>query len=304
MSTDVVISLLSNLPALAPPAGVVPNLVNPENQNVICYVSLTICIFVTTLAVMARSYTKAYIVRKMEWEDCKFAAIISTANNTILSLSSLQTLLLPLGYIPAQDANGQELTLNQALFAGSTGLLFISVKYGIGVHQWNVSVTNAIEISRVCIPSLVRPRNAMNGCRANSSWLVQIANIVEILYAITIFIAKLSILLQYLRILVPSRNGNPVAFYAIHLVIGANFIYYTICTFIQIFACTPREFIWNPFIKGGHCLQTNANGLSSCAINIVSDFSILLLPLGIIWKLQMPIKRKFGLSAVFALGLL
>ena len=144
----------------------------------------------------------------------------------------------------------------------------------------------------------------MSGCRANSSWFVQITNTVEILYSITVFIAKLSILLQYLQILVPSRNGNPAAFYTIHLLIGANFIYYSICTFIQIFECTPREFIWNPFVKGGHCLSTNPNGLTSCAINIVSDFSILLLPLGIIWKLQMPIKRKIGISAVFALGLL
>ena len=97
MATDTVIPLLSNIPALAPPAGVVPNFVNPENQNVTIYVVLTISISVTMLAVMTRIYTKAYIIRKIGWEDCKFSAMISTADNMILWLSSLQTLLLPLG---------------------------------------------------------------------------------------------------------------------------------------------------------------------------------------------------------------
>lgn len=97
MATGVVIPLLSNIPALAPPAGVVPNLANPENQNVTIYAVLTISLFVTTLAVMTRIYTKAYVIRKIGWEDCKFAVIISTASNMILWLSSLQTLLLPLG---------------------------------------------------------------------------------------------------------------------------------------------------------------------------------------------------------------
>ncbi|MCJ1262841.1 hypothetical protein MMC22_002711 [Lobaria immixta] len=44
--------------------------------------------------------------------------------------------------------------------------------------------------------------------------------------------------------------------------------------------------------------------IAASIINSVCDFIILLLPQGVIWKLQMPIRRKLGISAIFLIGLL
>lgn len=44
--------------------------------------------------------------------------------------------------------------------------------------------------------------------------------------------------------------------------------------------------------------------LATSAINIASDFSILFLPVFAVWKLQIALKRKMTISAVFGTGLL
>ncbi|KAI9842248.1 MAG: hypothetical protein M1837_007393 [Sclerophora amabilis] len=43
--------------------------------------------------------------------------------------------------------------------------------------------------------------------------------------------------------------------------------------------------------------------IATAVINIISDFAMLVLPIGSIWQLQMPKRRKMGLSAVFLTGL-
>ena len=66
--------------------------------------------------------------------------------------------------------------------------------------------------------------------------------------------------------------------------------------------CTPREKLWNPSVPG-YCFSSRKLGLASGSINVISDFSILILPVPIIWRLQMSKKRKVGITAVFGIGL-
>jgi hypothetical protein len=59
---------IMDLPAMAPPEGVVPNFENPDSlrQPELAVVQL----IVATLAVAIRIFTKYFIVRKMLVEDC------------------------------------------------------------------------------------------------------------------------------------------------------------------------------------------------------------------------------------------
>ena len=38
--------------------------------------------------------------------------------------------------------------------------------------------------------------------------------------------------------------------------------------------------------------------------NVVSDFYLLILPIPVVWQLQMPSKRKIGVCAIFMTGIL
>lgn len=70
-----------------------------------------------------------------------------------------------------------------------------------------------------------------------------------------------------------------------------------------ILACEPRAKIWDPTVPG-KCNNVLAILIFSGSWNVFSDLAILLLPLYVIWRLQLPVKRKLGVSVVFAAGTL
>lgn len=125
-----------------------------------------------------------------------------------------------------------------------------------------------------------------------------------ITYAVTMTFVKLSILLQYLRVFVPFREGSLPLFTAIHACIWGTVIFYLLEIFTLIFQCNPREKIWNPLITTGHCLNSIALYQASGVFNVLSDFAILTLPLPTVWNLQMSLRRRLLLMGVFATGLL
>ena len=122
------------------------------------------------------------------------------------------------------------------------------------------------------------------------------------LYSPAIFLAKLSILLMYRRLFDTAGTGK--THYVIHILIWANFAFYFPYLGATVFQCVPRDRIWDPFITKGGCINLLAAFIAASAINVVSDFSILLLPLYRISKLKIPTKRKIGVLAIFAVGLL
>lgn len=132
---------------------------------------------------------------------------------------------------------------------------------------------------------------------------LQYMNIAWIIYGIVIAFVKLWLLLQYLNIFVPIRNYGFMVLVT-YFVIWSTSIYYLIITFFEIFACSPREMFWNRLITKGHCYNIEAVNITSATMNCISDFVILLLPQGVIWRLQMPFRRKLGISAIFLTGFL
>lgn len=92
-------------------------------------------------------------------------------------------------------------------------------------------------------------------------------------------------------------------FVAVHVCMWSATIFYFVNVILTIVPCTPRQRAWNPFITG-HCININALYQSSGVINAVSDFVILILPMKPIWDLQMPLRRKILMVAVFATGAL
>ena len=92
--------------------------------------------------------------------------------------------------------------------------------------------------------------------------------------------------------------------YSARMIIAATGVFYLIGTFLTIFACSPREAIWNPLITNSRCLDNNTIVLITCIYNIVSDIIILVLPTRAVWKLRIPIRNKFRILLLFAIGLL
>lgn len=127
------------------------------------------------------------------------------------------------------------------------------------------------------------------------------ANVMTIYYNPLIFITKLSILLQFMKIFTPSHTGS--TYWSTQFLIWINLLFNLAATLVQIMACLPRAKIWNPTIPG-HCIDMPNAFIAGAVINAVSDISILVLPIHKVWQLQMPRWRKIGVSAVFMAGVL
>lgn len=123
-----------------------------------------------------------------------------------------------------------------------------------------------------------------------------------VLYGPTIFFAKLSIFLLYLRAFGPNR---PVR-YLTYLGIGINLAFHAGASFVYAYLCVPRPSeTWLQGQTSHRCLdRATTMAYAQGIFGIVSDLFIWLLPLPVIWSLHMPLKKKVGVSAIFATGLL
>jgi hypothetical protein len=187
------------------------------------------------------------------------------------------------------------LTENQPLIITEIALGYQMVKWGAGVHQWQVTLGQLFEQLYVSWH--------ISFCAFRRLTAPQWANAAQIVYCPLSFVVKMAILLQYLRLFAPSRKGHEFMWYGAWATIGATFMVYGFFTFWTMFYCRPRRFIWDKLTPGGKCYDVNDIIMSQGAFNMVSDVVILLLPSWSLWKLDVPLVRKLWITLMFATGL-
>lgn len=67
-------SVFDTLPALSPPPGVESNFVNPEDRAYILNSVATVLFCLMVCFFVNRVYTKLFIIRKLGWDDRKYAS--------------------------------------------------------------------------------------------------------------------------------------------------------------------------------------------------------------------------------------
>ncbi|EME42974.1 hypothetical protein DOTSEDRAFT_72404 [Dothistroma septosporum NZE10] len=116
------------------------------------------------------------------------------------------------------------------------------------------------------------------------------------IYYLALCFAKLSILLQYLRIF-PHRAFRKACFTLMVVVVA-----WTLWAFFSaLFACWPIHSFWHKDIPG-FCLNRLAVWFSNAAVNIVTDVCTAVLPLPVLKSLNLPKRQRYILMAVFGLG--
>ncbi len=119
------------------------------------------------------------------------------------------------------------------------------------------------------------------------------------MYSLAVFFTKLSIMLLILRVFCAVKRD--IKYWLTWVLIFANSAFYLLFFFIPIFACSPREKIWNKSVQG-HCLDVNVLYLASACFNMISDIAMLSVPIYMVWHLQISTQRKLGISAIFSTG--
>ncbi|KAF2836640.1 hypothetical protein M501DRAFT_923261, partial [Patellaria atrata CBS 101060] len=170
------------------------------------------------------------------------------------------------------------------VFASFIYLSLEAVKFpGMYVHMWDVRLK---DLSKILYVSLSSDLNAISA-----------------VYGIATMILKVAILLQWVHTFVPRGIRNSF-FWISHFTIWFNIIFYTACTIVDIWGCTPREKSWNLMILGGTCVNKNSVRIITSIVNFISDFIILVLPQKVIWELQMTKNTRIGVCFVFAVGVI
>ena len=110
---------------------------------------------------------------------------------------------------------------------------------------------------------------------------------------------KMTFLLQYYRVM--SVSSMRKVFLAAIIIVVLWTISQAIMAFLE---CRPLEGVWDHRVKAECIPNTVTLWYFNGVFNIVTDFAILLLPLPILWQLQLQRSHKIVLTFVFGLGFL
>ncbi|KAL9581644.1 MAG: hypothetical protein Q9212_003776 [Teloschistes hypoglaucus] len=117
------------------------------------------------------------------------------------------------------------------------------------------------------------------------------------LYTLSAALPKLTILSLYLRIFTQRRYRY--ATYANAIILILNWL--TACI-MGIVICKPIQYNSNRTIPGGHCGDIMSLFRWSGLPNLITDIVMIILPLPMVLKLQLPRSQKAGLALTFIIG--
>jgi hypothetical protein len=157
----------------------------------------------------------------------------------------------------------------------------------MGRHTSSISDPAMVKFLRVC--HICQSFEEVTNSKLQAFWSSLIV------YYLSLGLTKASMLLQYRRIF-PTKQFQIANWVTMAAVIG-----YTIWTvFSSIFMCVPVRAFWTH--EKAVCLNQFAVWFTNAAINIVTDFAIILLPIPVIQKLNLGRRQKIGLISIFAIG--
>ncbi|KAF4331513.1 integral membrane protein [Fusarium beomiforme] len=229
------------IPAMEPPAGYQSNFNNPNRaMYYICIVSNAIAMPICSIFVILRLWIRYRLSMQLQADDSTFRH----ACNLSHMLTRVYSCLYP----------------------------WILLKYGGGLHQWDVPDDLMSQYHQTVYATMVN-------------------------YGPTVFAIKAAILLFLVRIFSPYKTYVKW----IHGFLGFMAVYYVVMLFLKIFICRPIPMFWGA-TSDGKCLNQRALILTDNIISLLSDILILLLPCPLTKKLHLGIKAKLKIIAVFGMG--
>ncbi|KAL9601457.1 MAG: hypothetical protein Q9219_002523 [cf. Caloplaca sp. 3 TL-2023] len=120
------------------------------------------------------------------------------------------------------------------------------------------------------------------------------------LYGASVALSKYAILLLFLRVFTTSNKSFAWATYTISFFVGAL----GVATIVgSIFQCTPIARNWD-ISRAGTCINKLDFARYAAVPNVITGFAMLILPLPMVWRLNVTIQQKIALTATFLHGII
>ncbi|KLU91328.1 hypothetical protein MAPG_09849 [Magnaporthiopsis poae ATCC 64411] len=118
---------------------------------------------------------------------------------------------------------------------------------------------------------------------------------------VSLTLARLSICFFLLRF-APSKGYKWFLWFQI----GLNIVVCIVFSLQSLLQCRPMEFIWNKDLPGGgECMAPSSlvlGGLINSSLTVVSDFALAVLPIPMLWNVQMNWRVKLSIISILSLG--
>lgn len=149
----------------------------------------------------------------------------------------------------------------------------LGAQYGLGKHILRVGFASASKMGRALY-------------------------VLEAIYPACTAATKISILLLYRRLF---TTLNPWFRYSLYIIFTVLIGWAISGFFSTVFQCTPIHRIWEES-REGKCIDLVPALIALAVINTVVNASVLLLPMPIVWYLNMPRRRKVAICGIFVIG--
>lgn len=120
-----------------------------------------------------------------------------------------------------------------------------------------------------------------------------------IVYGFSIALSKCAILLLYIRVFTTRNRAFTVGAYLVGFVVVATGI---VNTFVTILQCSPVAYEWNKSIHGGQCIDEAAFARSMAIPNVITGAIMLVMPIPLVWRLNLNVSARIALTATFLHG--
>ncbi|KAI1316660.1 hypothetical protein F5Y16DRAFT_393092 [Xylariaceae sp. FL0255] len=121
--------------------------------------------------------------------------------------------------------------------------------------------------------------------------------VIETLYGASVAFPKLSVIAFYLRVFVDRTTRLMTKILGVVIALIGLAIIIT-----SLAQCRPFSARWNPALSATACINPTRYWQASSTLNVTTDVIVLLLPLPMVWKLQIDKAQKAALGFVFLLG--
>jgi hypothetical protein len=165
---------------------------------------------------------------------------------------------------------------------------------GLGKHTDELNLHEIGVMQKVSTPALPLQTDDVTE-QPSLSQLIVAANVCWLVG--TVF-NKLSLLWLYRRIFkTPAFLKWSMAVILVVVAFGVAFIV------VFMTQCHPVSYIWNP-VPGGGCRDLTYQEYASVSVNMAIDLAIFILPLPVLWTLQMTMRNKFYVTVMLSFGLM
>lgn len=186
-----------------------------------------------------------------------------------------------------------------------------AVDVGQGQDIWLVPFHDVRRVLKVCSSPFPSPYPYTPSLRLDYthhlSFHQQLFFAEMILYTLTRFFVRASIILFYLRVFPPSQDSKLGR--VIQWTMVFNVVYNVSFLFAVIFQCTPISMFWTQWeghgpdvVGGGHCGNANVLAWVAAATGIAFDLWLLALPCTQLYGLQLHWKKKVLGGMMFFVG--